>query len=128
MPPPTLTLSVLPDSYAISRLDPDAPVPDWVRDTPFCSLTRTPEELSIVCPDPDVPADTQADRGWRIIQVRGPLDLTQVGVLASLAKPLADAGISVFAVSTYDTDYLLVKGDALERTLVVLSARGHNVG
>ena len=128
MPTPTLMLSVLPDTYAICRLDPDAPVPDWACGGPFCSVTRTQEELSIVCSDANVPAEIRADRGWGIIQVRGPLDLKQVGVLASLSKPLADAGISVFAVSTYDTDYLLVRGDALERALSVLSGHGHHVG
>ena len=74
-----------------------------------------------------VTAKTFLDRGWRIIEVRGPLDLAQVGVLAALSKPLADAGVSVFAVSTYDTDYLLVKEDVLEQALSVLSARGHRV-
>ena len=127
MPAPSLTLSALPDTYAICRLGPDAPVPEWALDAPFCSITRTQGELSIVCSDASVPADIRADRGWRIIEVRGPLDLAQVGVLAALSKPLADAGVSVFAVSTYDTDYLLVKEDVLEQALSVLSARGHRV-
>lgn len=127
MPAPSLTLSVLPDTYAICRLDPDAPVSDWARDAPFCSITRTQEELSMVCPGGNVPSDIRADLGWRIIKVHGPLDLAHVGVLAALSKPLADAGVSVFAVCTYDTDYLLVKEDALEHALSVLSARGHRV-
>ena len=125
MPTPMLTLSVLPGSYAICRLGPDAPVPDWARDARFRSITRTQDELSVVCSGANVPGDIRADRGWRIIKVRGPLDLAQVGILAALSKPLADAGISVFAVSTYDTDYLLVKADALEPAVSVLSAHGH---
>ena len=127
MPELMLTLSVLPGSYAICRLGPDAPVPDWAHDAQFRSITRTQDELSIVCSGANVPGDIRADHGWRIIKVSGPLNLSQVGVLSALSKPLADAGISVFAVSTFDTDYLLVKTDALERALSVLSARGHRV-
>jgi hypothetical protein len=93
----------------------------------FFSITRTGEELSVVCREVLVPEGIRAERGWRAIRVAGVLDLSQVGVLASLAVPLAGAGISLFALSTFDTDYLLVKEQDLGRAVEVLVAAGHAV-
>ena len=90
-------------------------------------MTRTASELSIVCPDASVPAAVTAHRGWRAIAVDGTLDFALTGVLASLASPLASAGVSIFAVSTYDTDYVLVQQDALDRAVAALAAAGHRV-
>src|SRR5206468_8549222 len=86
----------------------------------FVSVTRTPDELSIVCPDEAVPPDVEVESGWRALKVPGPIPFDQVGVLAALATPLAAAGISTFAVSTYDTDYVLVREPDLERALAAL--------
>ena len=126
-----LSLSVLPYELAICRLPPDAGLPAWVDSTPFCSLTRTDEELSLVCPayaiPPELPSDLLIERGWRALKVAGPLDFSMTGVLASLAFPLAQAGVSIFAISTYDTDYLLVRSDVLERAIQVLGESGHTV-
>jgi len=121
----TLTLSVLPDTFAVCRLDAGAPVPDWARD--FFSITRTRDELSIVCPQRDVPPGIRCERDLRSLRVEGKLDFSLTGILASLAAPLADAGISIFALSTYDTDYLLVKEKHLPRAVQVLSASGHKI-
>ena len=122
-----LRLSVLPGELAICRLAPEAPLPDWaVAPGPLSAVTRTAEELSIVCAAEGVPPTAQASRGWRAFKVAGPLDFALTGILARLAAPLAEAGISIFAVSTYDTDYLLVRQDNLEQAVVVLR-RDHEV-
>jgi uncharacterized protein len=120
-----LTLSVLPDTLAISRLDALTPMPDWASN--FFSVTRTRDEVSIVCPERDVPAGIQSERGWRGLCVAGPLDFALTGVLAALAVPLAQASISIFAISTFDTDYVLVKETNLEGALAVLSQAGHQI-
>lgn len=115
---------VLPGSFAVCRLERDAPWPTWARGT-FVSVTATDEELSVVCPTPVVPANVQAERDWRVIKIAGPFAFTAVGVLASLTTPLAQAGISLLAIATYDTDYLLVKSESLERAVETLAAVGH---
>lgn len=122
-----LTLSLLPDELAICRLPPAAPAPGWTSRGGFLSVTRTDEELSIVCAEAGVPKEVIADRGWRCFKVAGPLDLALTGVLASLANPLAEAKINIFAVSTFDTDYLLVKQENLDLAADVLTRSGHRV-
>ncbi len=123
----TLTISILPDILAICRLDKDAGIPDWAVASPFFSLTRSAEDLSVVCPQIQVPEGIQRDGGWRCLKVEGPLDLSATGVLASLTRPLAQEGISVFAISTYDTDYLLIKQKDLEKAVMVLAENGHQI-
>ncbi len=125
---PPRTLTVLPDTFAVCRLDAGAAVPAWANSGNFFSITQTSEELSIVCPQAVVPEGVRYERDWRCVQAAGPILFSAVGVLASLVQPLAEAGISVFAVSTCDTDYLLVKQNDLERAMVVLRAAGHEVG
>jgi len=122
-----ITLSVLPDAYAICRLEPEEAIPAWAGDIGFVSVTRTSEELSITCAEANVPEGVPSDRGWRCLKVEGPLDLSLTGVLASLASPLAEALVNIFAISTYDTDYLLVKDDKLSRALEVLRGSGHRL-
>jgi hypothetical protein len=90
-------------------------------------VTRTPDELSVVADEAAVPAGVRAERGWRALQVAGPLDFNLTGILASLAYPLARAGISLFAVSTFDTDYVLIKEDKLHDALAALQAAGHTL-
>jgi hypothetical protein len=119
-----LPLTILPGRLAVCRLAPDAAVPSWVNG-PLTAITRTPEELSIVCAQERVPPGIQAEAGWRALKVAGPLDFGLTGILASLAGPLAAAGISIFALSTYDTDYLLVKEENLEQAERTLRAAGH---
>jgi enamine deaminase RidA (YjgF/YER057c/UK114 family) len=117
-----MNLTVLPEPLSVCRLAATARVPSWALELheSFVSVTRTPDELSIVCPDAAVPPDVEAESGWRALQVPGPIPFDQIGVLAALANPLAAAGISLFAVSTYDTDYVLVKEADLERALAAL--------
>jgi hypothetical protein len=121
-----VTLDLMPNAYAICRLDAYASLPDWAM-RPFSSITRTANELSIVCASDDVPADVQAQRGYRGLAVRGPLDFSLVGVVAALAGTLAAASISIFVVSTHDTDYLFVRGAELDRAIAALRGAGQIV-
>jgi hypothetical protein len=120
-------LTVHPERYAVVRLDPDAPVPGWATAGAVSSVTRTASELSIVCREADVPAGVSAERGRRMLEVAGPLAFTLTGVLASLTVPLAAAEISLFALSTFETDYLLVQEHDLARASDALRRAGHTV-
>src|SRR5262245_30133452 len=122
----SIQLIVLGDLFAICRLANDAPVPPWAS-RGFTSITRTADELSIVCPQSHVPDGVQSERDWRCLQIAGKLAFSMVGILASLLTPLAEAGISVFFVSTFSTDYVLVKQTDLEKALSALDAAGHAI-
>lgn len=122
-----LTLTVLSDSLAVCRLGADDPVPAWALASRFFSITHTTDELSIVCPEEAVPEGVRCERGWRCLRVAGVLPFSDVGILASLTGPLATAGVSVFAVSTFDTDYLLVKAGDLARACEALRNAGHSI-
>ena len=120
-----LSLELLPGRFAIARLQRHAQLPGWVQDGPLVSITRTPEELSIICGEVFVPLDVKAQRGLRCLRVLGPIEFSEIGVLESLARPLAGAGLSIFALSTYDTDYVLLAQAELEAGLSALSEAGH---
>lgn len=125
---PGLPLEVLDPTLAICRLAADAHVPEWANGPgPFLTLSRTSDELSIVVPQDRVPAGVRCERDYRSLKVRGPLPLNLVGILASIATPLAEAGLSIFAVSTYDTDFILVKAAVLDSAVGVLRRAGHDV-
>lgn len=121
-----LRIASLPHRLAVCRLAPGAPLPSWIGGA-FTSLTRTDEELSIICDEDAVPADVQAERGWRAVRVIGPIPFEVTGVAAALVSPLAAAKISVFLLATFDTDYLLVKDAVFARALDVLRDAGHDV-
>ena len=104
----TLNLEVLPGNYVICRFEPGTSVPEWARGE-LVSVTRTPDELSIVCRDEEVPADVQCEPGWRCLRIAGTLDFSLVGVIARITTVLAETGVSVLAISTFDTDYFLVR-------------------
>ena len=126
----SLTFATIDGLYAVYRLPADAPLPSWAIDGPagaFVSITRTAEEVSIVCRQ-DLAADgIRSERGLRVLRVAGTLDFALVGVLAALLAPLAGAGVSAFAISTFDTDYLLVKEDRLADAVAALRRAGHTV-
>lgn len=125
---PLLPLELLPDTLAICRLEPGAPVPSWATGpSRFLTVSRTPEELSITTLQSKVPAELPCERDYRALRVRGPLPLNLIGIVAAIADPLAAAGLSIFAISTYDTDYVLVKGRDLEPALQALRRAGHQV-
>ncbi len=122
-----LELSLLPGCFAVCRLEPDASIPSWALQGEFFSATRTPEELSIVCKEALVPAGAHHQGGWRLLKVHGRFGFSEVAVLASLAGPLAETGISLLTVSTFDTDYLLVPSDNVEGAIAALVKAGHRV-
>lgn len=127
-PRPHLPLELLPDTLAICRLEPGAPIPSWAAGpSPFLTLSRTAEELSITTLQSAVPAGVPCERDYRALRVRGPLPLNLVGIVAAIADPLAAAGLSIFAISTFDTDYVLVKARELEEALQVLRQAGHQI-
>ncbi|HYL79624.1 MAG TPA: ACT domain-containing protein [Candidatus Acidoferrum sp.] len=120
-------LSVLGGRFAICRLDHDAPIPGWARAGSLVSITRTAEELSILAPEADIPDTTKCVRGWSCLKLEGTLDLSSTGILAALTGPLAREGISVLALSTFETDYLLVKAEDLAHAIWVLVEEGYQV-
>lgn len=116
-----LSLSIMPNRLAVCRLETNARIPSWATDDTFFSISKTDDELSIVCSEGKVPDDIKSEKNWRAFKVIGPLDFSLTGILASLANPLAEAKISIFAISTFDTDYVLIKDDNLEKVVKVLS-------
>ena len=122
-----LELSLLPERFAISRLAADSPIPDWATQGPFYSVTRAGDELSIVTELSRVPVGIQSQLEWRALKVHGPFVLSEIGVLAALATPLAEAKISLFAISTFDTDYLLVASETLSAAIAALERTGHTI-
>lgn len=122
-----LTLRLLPDSFAICKLEPDAVLPAWMPRRGLTASIRTADELCIYCTDGAVPKDVRAERGWRALQLAGPFDFSEFGVIASVAGPLAEAGISISVLATYDTDYIFVRAEALENAAEILQAGGHRV-
>ena len=125
MTPLQLALSLLPATFAVCRLPAGAALPAWATAGAFYAVTRTADELSIVCVQEQVPVGVTCQPGWRCLQVAGQLDFALTGVLASLAQPLAAAGVSIFALSTYDTDYLLVPEVQLDAAQAALRSAGH---
>jgi uncharacterized protein len=121
-----MELRVLDDRLALVRLAADAPVPAWIGGHDLLAVVRTRRELSLVCREDTVPATvTEVERGFCAIAVVGTLDFAQTGVVASLVLPLAEAGISIFGISTYDTDHILVRAERLDDAKRVLAAAGH---
>jgi hypothetical protein len=120
-------LTVLSGSFAMVRLAADSPLPLWAIEKEFFSITRTSDELSIVCPSGQVPGGIAAETGWRALKVEGPFALSEVGVLAALSAGLAAAKVSVFAISTFDTDYLLVSEQQLYAAIAALQSAGHRI-
>jgi hypothetical protein len=123
-----LPLDVLPDTLAICRLPPDAALPSWASvPVPFLTISRTSEELSITTLQSAVPPAIRCERDYRALRVQGTLPPDLVGILVSIAEPLAQAGLSIFAISTYDTDYVLVKARDLPAARKALQGAGHTV-
>jgi hypothetical protein len=124
----SLALVALPDRLAVARLPAGLPPPGWaLAGDGFLALTRTEDEVSIIAPEDAIPPRVEREDGWRALRVDGTLDFALTGVLASLAGPLAEADVPIFAISTYDTDYILVREDDLERAVEALAAAGHRV-
>lgn len=119
-----LRFSRIPGQFAVCRLPANAPVPDWAWRGPFTSVTRTADELSIVCLAGNLPADVESKHPWICFKLEGPFAFSEVGILASFIGPLAETGVPIFAISTFDTDYILVNEEYAEITLATLKDAG----
>ena len=122
-----MRLCVLDDHLAVCRLEARAEIPRWVAGASFFCVTRTPAELSVVCPEECVPAGITCEPGWRAFRLEGRFDFGLVGVLSSVAAPLAESGVGILAIATYDTDYVLVREPQLDLAVSALRERGHEV-
>lgn len=122
-----MTLIVQRQSMAVCRLDPAEPIPDWSCRGKFFSLTRTTQELSIVCEEQYVPAMVTSERDWRMLKIDGILDFGLVGIVAGVSTVLAAARLGIFVLSTYDTDYILVKQAGLAKAVEALRLSGYQV-
>ena len=122
-----LVISVIKDKFVVCRFDSFSQIPESILQCHFYSITKTADELSIVCPEEFFPKDGKCEINWKCLKIHGPLDFAQSGILSSMATPLATAGISIFALSTYDTDYVMVKDHDLERAIDTLTQSGHQV-
>jgi uncharacterized protein len=125
--PPQLKFRQLRGSYAITRLAPDAPIPAWATSREFISITRTADELSIVCPADNIPTDIAAGPRWACMRLEGPFLFSQTGVLLSFIQPLSGNGVPIFAVCTYDTDYVLIQEEHMGGVVELLRQAGHEL-
>ncbi|WP_254048188.1 ACT domain-containing protein [Uliginosibacterium sp. TH139] len=123
----TQTLRQLGGDYAVARLAADSPIPDWADGEGFVSISRTDEELSITCLAARVPANAQSSGPWRCFKLQGPFAFDEYGILLAIVRPLSEAGLGVYVVSSYDTDHLLLLQSVAERGIELLEAAGHRV-
>lgn len=124
---PILTMKLFDEKYGVCRLDSNADIPIWSTSCEFFSITKTDDELSVVCEETKIPDNIIAERNWRIIKILGPLDFSLVGILSKISKALADNNISIFAISTYDTDYILVKNNDIDNAIKVLKRANYSI-
>ncbi|AGF55847.1 hypothetical protein B0P06_000031 [Clostridium saccharoperbutylacetonicum] len=122
-----LTMKLFKDKYGVCRLTRNESIPKWAQDSDFFSITKTSDELSIVCLEDSIPSEIKCERDWRILKIEGPLDFSLIGILASISTILAQKGISIFAISTYDTDYILVKNKDLDNAVESLIKERYEV-
>ena len=127
MSTPSLNLLLLPDRYAVAQLPADTALPDWWPTHGMRHAGWTDDELSLVCEETCVPDDVRCQRGWRMFKLQGPFDFALTGILKAVLDPLATAGVGIFAISTFDTDYVLVQEPQLDLTVEALRAHGHQL-
>ena len=124
-----MKLKILDSTFSVMKFPPAETIPLWALNGDVFSITRTDEELSVVCPSDCLPINErmkEVENDWKCIKVEGVLDFSLTGILSSLANTLAESKISIFAISTFNTDYLLVKGHSIEKARVVLENEGHS--
>jgi hypothetical protein len=122
-----LTMKLLKEKYGVVRLDKTDLIPEWAKNSEFYSITKTEDELSIVCSQNRIPGDVKCESDWRILKVEGTLDFSLIGIVSSISTVLAQKKISIFAISTYDTDYILVKDKDIENAINSLSNEKYEV-
>jgi hypothetical protein len=122
-----LTMKLLNDKYGVCRLEKEEPIPAWAYEGEFFSITKTEDELSILCLQEQIPDGIKFEGDWRILKVLGPLDFSLIGILSKISSILASHSISIFAVSTYDTDYILLKEGSLDEAVEALRREGYEI-
>lgn len=122
-----MNFKVYKSNYVIYKLNANESIPEWIDTSEFCSITNTEDELSIVCRDKGIETDITCEKDFRLLKIDGVLDFSEIGVLSGITTILANAQISVFAVSTYNTDYILVKDKDLHKTINLLKENNHSV-
>lgn len=122
-----LTMKLLKGKYGVCRLDKNELIPGWAQIGDFFSITKTTDELSIVCDEDSIPNNIKCEKDWKILKIEGPLDFSLIGILSSISSILANKGISIFAVSTYDTDYILIKSKDIDKAVNVLIEEKYNI-
>lgn len=126
--PAKLYLSALKGSFSICKLDPASDIPSWAWDGNFYSITRTTDELSIICDRRNIPENINCEHNWRVLVIEGPFEFEEIGILHSITKSLAEADLSLLTVSTYNTDYILIKEDHYDEATKSLERAGHIIG
>ena len=122
-----LTMKLLKEKYGVCRLDKAELIPQWVTVSDFFSVTKTSDELSIVCNENNIPSGIKCEKNWRVLKIEGPLDFSLIGIIASISSILEQKSISIFAVSTYDTDYILVKDKNIDNAIAALINENYEV-
>ena len=122
-----LTMKLLKGHYAVCRFNKGHAIPEWAYIGSFFSITSTMDELSIVCNEDNLPEGITCSRGWSVLKIQGPLDFSLIGILSGISSILASKGISIFAVSTYDTDYILVKNNDIEDAIAALAEENYEI-
>lgn len=123
----TLTFITLPGAYAICRLEASANIPAWIAQSAFYNISKSADELSIICEQRYVPDDIRANRDWKLLRLEGVLDLALPGITARFSTPLAQSGVNLCVIATYDTDYIMIKSEKLLRAQTVLRQAGFAV-
>ena len=122
-----MRMRILEEKFVVCKLDCEDVIPNWVDTKSFISITRTEDELSIVCADKNVPENIKCEKEWRALKVEGPLDFSLIGILAKISTLLAEANVSIFAISTFDTDYILLKEEKLKDAIKVITMNGIDI-
>ena len=123
----TLALKLLKEKFGVCRLNKDELIPEWAKNSDFYSITKTRDELSILCPQDSIPCGIKCEKDWRALKVEGPLEFSIIGILSSISTILAQKGISIFAISTYDTDYVLVKDKDIANAINALANEKYKI-
>lgn len=123
----SLTMKLLNEKYGVCRLDTLENLPEWAFKSDFYSITKTRDELSIVCLEENIPSHINCEKNWRILKVEGPLDFSLIGILSSISSILAKEKISIFVISTFDTDYILIKEKDLSQAIRSLEGEDYTI-
>lgn len=127
MTAPILTMNLFKEKFAVCRLGKNDAIPQWSKNDIFYSVTKTMDELSIVCLENDVPHNVKHENNWRILKIQGPLDFSLIGIIAKISSILAEEKISIFALSTFDTDYILLKDNNVKNAVNILNKNNYKI-